>query len=66
MFTDGVQEAPGEDDEEYGLDRLIDFLAARREQPLDDVAAQVLEELRQWSGSRISHDDVTLVLARAR
>ena len=65
MFTDGVVETPNSADEEFGEERLIRILTARRAENLDEIIRHVLEELENWSGGAPPHDDVTLVLARA-
>jgi serine phosphatase RsbU (regulator of sigma subunit) len=64
MFTDGVVETPNRADEEFGEERLIRILTARRTENLDEIIRHVLEELENWSGGAPPHDDVTLVLAR--
>ena len=67
MFTDGVVEAPNRDGEEFGEQRLIDVLLRLDGAPLPKIVGAVLEELRGWIGDGApAHDDVTLVLARAR
>jgi serine phosphatase RsbU (regulator of sigma subunit) len=66
MFTDGVVETPNGDDEEFGEDRLIRLLTERRHENLDAIIQHVLKELERWSGGAPPHDDVTLVLARAK
>jgi serine phosphatase RsbU (regulator of sigma subunit) len=66
FFTDGVTEAPGADGEEFGERRLVELLRTHRDLDLDTLLRTVLDEVARWSGGTISHDDVTLVLARAR
>jgi len=66
MFTDGIIEAPGKDDEEFGEKRLAKLLVAHRRDPLDGVLAAVLAEIGRFTGNRPPHDDLTLVLARVR
>ena len=67
MFTDGVVEAPGRDGEEFGEDRLVEVLIDQGDAPLPKIVDAVLDELREWIGEGApAHDDVTLVLARAR
>ncbi len=66
LFTDGVTEAPAPDGEEFGATRLAELLLAHRGRPLDKIIEIVLDALVQWSGPVDPHDDVTLVLARAR
>ena len=65
LFTDGVTEAPGPDDEEFGEDRLADLLRARKDGSLEAAVQAVLDALLAWGGPA-AHDDVTLVLARVR
>ena len=65
LFTDGVTEAPGPDDEEFGEDRLADLLRAHKGGSLEAAVQAVLDALLAWGGPA-AHDDVTLVLARVR
>jgi serine phosphatase RsbU (regulator of sigma subunit) len=64
LFTDGVVETPGADEEEFGEARLIDLLRAHRGLPLEGIIERVLHDLDAWSDGAEPHDDVTLVLAR--
>jgi serine phosphatase RsbU (regulator of sigma subunit) len=64
LFTDGVVETPGADEEEFGEARLIELLRAHRDLPLDGIIERVLDDLDAWSDGAEPHDDVTLVLAR--
>ena len=66
LFTDGVTEAPAPDGEEFGAERLAELLRVHRARPLEAVIDTVFDALLQWSGPVDAHDDVTLVLARAR
>ena len=65
LFTDGVTEAPGPGDEEFGEDRLADLLRAHKGGSLETAVQAVLDALLDWGGPA-AHDDVTLVLARVR
>jgi serine phosphatase RsbU (regulator of sigma subunit) len=66
LFTDGVVEAPDPQDREFGEERLLDLLARHRGDDLDEVLRVVLAAVEKWSGGGAAHDDVTLVLVRAR
>jgi serine phosphatase RsbU (regulator of sigma subunit) len=66
LFTDGIVEAPDPAGAEYGEQRLIDLLCRHRQQPLARIVDAVLEDLERWVDGGDPHDDVTLVLARAR
>ena len=66
LFSDGVSEAPRDDGEQFGSERLAALLRNEGARPLDALLDTVLEELERWSGDVPPHDDVTLVLARVR
>ena len=66
LFTDGVNETPNEEGEEFGEERLIELLRRHRKLELSEIVTAVLGELGEWSQGADPHDDVTLVLARAR
>jgi serine phosphatase RsbU (regulator of sigma subunit) len=66
LFTDGVIEAPDRHDREFGEARLLDLLVRHRGEELDDILRVVIGEVERWSGGGPPHDDVTLVLVRAR
>ncbi len=64
LYTDGILEAPGARDEEFGEARLLEVLDRHRERPLDEVLGAVLHAVDRWRDGVVPHDDVTLVLAR--
>lgn len=65
LFSDGVTEARSRDDlDEFGDDRLGDFLSKRRVKPLDDIIQELVNYLRDWSGQPGFADDFTMLLAR--
>ena len=65
LYTDGVIEAPGAGEEEFGERRLVEILTRLHGEDLTEIVRSVLEELARWRGAVSQHDDVTLVLARA-
>ncbi|MBX7057514.1 MAG: SpoIIE family protein phosphatase [Leptospirales bacterium] len=62
MYTDGITEAGGLRGEEFGRERLIEFLVEQRDRPLRQFADDLLARLRSWSGQDIFEDDVTFVV----
>lgn len=65
LFSDGVTEARSRDgEEEFGDNRLGEFLSARRTKPLDDIIQELVDYLREWSGHPGFADDFTMLLAR--
>jgi len=65
LYTDGVTEQKNESGEEYGESRLIDFLQANRNLPLDDLQVALMEDVVGFGGGN-QDDDLTVVIARQR
>jgi sigma-B regulation protein RsbU (phosphoserine phosphatase) len=65
LYTDGVTEQKDDSGEDYGEERLIDFLISNRNLPLEDLQDALLEELRAFGRGR-QDDDTTIVIARHR
>jgi sigma-B regulation protein RsbU (phosphoserine phosphatase) len=64
LYTDGVTEARGGDDEEFGEARLLHALERHREWPASALLARILDEVREFSRGDQA-DDLTLLVARA-
>ena len=63
MYTDGITEAHSEEDEEFGLDRLIDLVRLNREKPAQEIVSTVLNAIEMWG--RAGEDDRTVVIVKA-
>jgi len=61
MYTDGVFEVWGGNDEEYGLDRLLAAIRQRTQLPLPQLLAELLAEVKQFSYRGIIPDDACLL-----
>lgn len=59
LYTDGIVEANGPDNEEFGRDQLAEFLG----NSADQEPAKFVEELFQKIASDAPQDDLTVVLA---
>ena len=64
VFTDGVSEAFGPDDELFGEDRLLAQLQTSRGRSARDVTLGVLEAVRQHAAGAQQSDDITVVSVR--
>jgi serine phosphatase RsbU (regulator of sigma subunit) len=62
VYTDGVTEARGTSDEEFGEDRLKDLLQRSVGLSATAVASTLAEQMRQWIAGTEQHDDVTFVV----
>jgi sigma-B regulation protein RsbU (phosphoserine phosphatase) len=66
LFTDGVTDARGSDDREFGEERLVAAVAEGRAALPGEVLRSVLVSVASWGGGNEQWDDQTLVLARGR
>ena len=65
-YTDGVSEACNDTDEEFGETRLMELVDACRDRSAAEVCAAVLNEIREYRGSRQDQDDVTVMVVKAQ
>jgi sigma-B regulation protein RsbU (phosphoserine phosphatase) len=61
MYTDGVVEARNEQDEEFGLERLVDVCAGAY-RDIERLPAIVIAAVQDWAGTSDQDDDITLVV----
>jgi len=66
IFSDGVTEAENSEEEEYGAERLAQWLVANRTRAASDLVAGILGEIDTFSGSAPARDDVTVLVSRYR
>jgi serine phosphatase RsbU (regulator of sigma subunit)/predicted enzyme related to lactoylglutathione lyase len=63
LYTDGVTEASGASDEEFGEQRLLDCLRLHRDSPSHLLVSAVIDEVRRFSPHE-QQDDITLIVAK--
>jgi phosphoserine phosphatase RsbU/P len=64
LYTDGILEAPNPQGEEFGNERLRDFVESQAHLPAQEFCDALLARIEQWCGRRDNedqHDDLTLV-----
>ena len=66
MYTDGVTEAFNPEDEEFGEERLMNYLQKHRTYPVQEIIDGLIDEIRSFCGSRPQSDDITLVVMRVQ
>ena len=64
LYTDGIVEASNPDDEEFGIERLQEFLVAHRAAPLEAISEGLDQELERFVRGVPYADDRTMVLLR--
>jgi sigma-B regulation protein RsbU (phosphoserine phosphatase) len=63
-FTDGVLEAQNPKEEEFGEERLRALLRRVGHLPVDEIALQIADELKNWIGDAEQYDDLTFILLK--
>ena len=61
LFSDGLVEATNYADEQFGLERVADVLAAKRSRDLDASLDELLDEVLSWCGDKAPDDDISLL-----
>jgi sigma-B regulation protein RsbU (phosphoserine phosphatase) len=64
LYTDGITEAPSASGEEFGMERLKNFLAENTAQPPQEFCDRLIASVGAWCGTnaREQHDDETLMV----
>jgi len=66
IFSDGINEAGNEMEEEYGENRLAQFAVEHRTLSPDELRDAIFAEIDAWSGARERGDDQTLMIIKGR
>lgn len=61
LCTDGIMEANNAEDEEFGVERLLDTLDASRDSSLGDSLSAVMKRVEQWSAPAGAVDDASML-----
>ncbi|MEO7793897.1 MAG: SpoIIE family protein phosphatase [Thermoanaerobaculia bacterium] len=64
LYSDGITEAAGPDDVEFGFDRLAALLGEAREAPLEELMRRIDGEVTAHAGGLDQGDDQTVLLLR--
>jgi phosphoserine phosphatase RsbU/P len=66
IFSDGITEACNHAGEEFGESRLVEFVAARRNETVNNIRQEIFDEIDRWTGAAEREDDQTLVILKAK
>lgn len=64
LYTDGITEAPNEEEKEYSGARLADVVRSTHERPAQEINDAILEGVKRFAGSAPQRDDITLVTVK--
>ena len=62
LYTDGIAECPGPGEELYGDEKMLAALNRSTGRPLAEVRQEIREDLVQYAGGTLDHDDCTFLL----
>jgi sigma-B regulation protein RsbU (phosphoserine phosphatase) len=66
LYTDGITEAANKDDDEYGEEKLKEFIRARTSMIAKDLIDGIVGDVRKFCGKSPQRDDITLVVVRSQ
>jgi sigma-B regulation protein RsbU (phosphoserine phosphatase) len=64
IYTDGITEAPNQQGEEFGVERLQRVLLDNRDRPPVEIMESVEQAVAQFTGSPTPFDDITVIIAK--
>jgi sigma-B regulation protein RsbU (phosphoserine phosphatase) len=64
FYTDGAIEEKNKEEEEFGLDRLIAEIIARKEKPSQVIIEEIYQIIREFSEESEQYDDFTVMVLK--
>lgn len=61
MYTDGITEHIGKEGDVYGEEFFLESLISQQDKPLEEAIQEALIAMREFGGSTLPNDDVTLI-----
>lgn len=59
--TDGIPEAENPDGEQFGVNRVLEFLTRNRDLRLEETVSSLMQCVEEWTGSGSAADDASLL-----
>jgi len=66
FYTDGLSEAMDEKGEEYGEERIINYVVNNRQQTPDEIVDGILEDKKRFDSTDPPRDDTTLIVLKVK
>jgi Serine phosphatase RsbU, regulator of sigma subunit len=64
FYTDGVSELTNADEEEFGVDRIVQTIREHRDDSVPAICAALERALHEHRGSQHQGDDITFILLK--
>ncbi len=65
LYTDGVTEIYDEDEEEFGVERLLELASTHRSSSAQEITLLVKEKILEFAANRTIQDDFTLLVLKS-
>lgn len=62
FYTDGLSEAMNDDEEEYGEDRILEYLKNNRTRSSEEIREGILADVNRFAKAGAADDDTTLIV----
>jgi phosphoserine phosphatase RsbU/P len=64
LYTDGVTETLNSEEDEFGVDRMMQSVRASANDGAQAIVKRIIEDVREFTGSVPQNDDITLIAIR--
>jgi serine phosphatase RsbU (regulator of sigma subunit) len=64
LYTDGIPEAMNENEEEYSDEKMINFFQNHAESPAKDFIDDLVNDVKDYTGSALQSDDITAIILK--
>ncbi len=64
LYTDGVTETLNSEEDEFGVDRMMQSVRASANDSAQAIVKRIIEDVREFTGSVPQNDDMTLIAIR--
>jgi phosphoserine phosphatase RsbU/P len=65
-YSDGVTDAINEQEESYGLERLVDMISPLRAHSADEICSAIFADVFKFRGAAAAFDDITALIMRCQ
>lgn len=66
LFTDGIIEAMNKNNEEFGIDKLVNVFVEVAALPPDLLTEEIIKKVQTFTGSEDNRDDIALLVTKLR
>jgi sigma-B regulation protein RsbU (phosphoserine phosphatase) len=64
LYTDGIPEARNQAKDQFGMERMLEIVRARRTRPAREIVEGIVREVAEFIGENPYDDDLTLIVAK--